>query len=120
MNPVVPRERLARVLGMLGSEHDGEALAAARAAEMIRRQMGATWSELLTEPPPPSKPHRPTYRASPARTWRDTCAELVKHKGCRNRWEVGFVSRLPDSRVLSAKQRRILDEIALRVLGSSE
>ena len=64
MNAVVPRERLARVLGMLGSEHDGETLAAARAADMVRRQMGATWSELLTERPPPSQTHRPTYRAS--------------------------------------------------------
>jgi hypothetical protein len=38
---------LARVLGMLGSSHDGEALAAARKAEEIRRGMGKTWQQLL-------------------------------------------------------------------------
>jgi hypothetical protein len=120
MSAMVTRDKIAAVLGMMGSEHDGEALAAARMAERLRLQIGATWSELLTERPPQPQPHRTTYRASPIRTWRDTCAELVKRKGCLNHWEVGFVSRLPDFRVLSVKQRRILDEIALRVLGSTE
>lgn len=37
MNAIVDRERIARVLGMLGSDHDGEVLAAARQAERLRR-----------------------------------------------------------------------------------
>jgi hypothetical protein len=44
--------KLARVPGLLGSAFDGEVVAAARAAEMIRRQMGASWSDLLRAPPP--------------------------------------------------------------------
>jgi hypothetical protein len=42
-----PRELLIKALGMLGSEHDGEILAAARAAEAQRRKLGMTWEELL-------------------------------------------------------------------------
>lgn len=38
---------LAKILGMLGSEHDGEALTAARRAEDQRRKLGMTWAELL-------------------------------------------------------------------------
>ena len=39
------KQRLAAILGMLGSAHDGEILAAARAAEKggNAKQLGATW-----------------------------------------------------------------------------
>lgn len=40
--------RLARVLGMMGSEHDGEALNAARLAEKIRKEMNKSWQSLIT------------------------------------------------------------------------
>jgi hypothetical protein len=33
---------------MLGSDHDGEVLSAARQAEAIRRKLQLTWDELLT------------------------------------------------------------------------
>jgi hypothetical protein len=39
---------LKKVLGMLGSDHDGEVLSAARQAEAIRRKLQLTWDELLT------------------------------------------------------------------------
>jgi len=39
--------KLAKILGMLGSGADGEALAAARRAEKLRRQMDVTWDKLL-------------------------------------------------------------------------
>jgi multidrug resistance efflux pump len=42
-----PRELLIKALGMLGSEHDGEILSAAHAAEAQRRKLGMTWEELL-------------------------------------------------------------------------
>ena len=46
----VPKERLAAILGMLGSAHDGEVLAAARAAEAERKRVHATWQQLLGVP----------------------------------------------------------------------
>jgi Fe2+ or Zn2+ uptake regulation protein len=39
--------KLAKILGMLGSGADGEALAAAREAEKLRRQMDVQWDKLL-------------------------------------------------------------------------
>jgi hypothetical protein len=60
---LVPIDRLAAVLGMMGSVHDAEVLAAARHAERIRSQAGLTWAELLAaargpspEPPRPAPP----------------------------------------------------------------
>ena len=46
MTAFVDRQRLARVCGLLGSDHDGEALAAAQQAEKIRKKVGLTWDEL--------------------------------------------------------------------------
>jgi hypothetical protein len=45
--PAIDRARLARVLGLLGSQHDGEALAAARMAERLRRTAGLTWADIV-------------------------------------------------------------------------
>jgi hypothetical protein len=57
---LVDRQRLARICSLFGSDHNGEALAAARQAEKIRKKVGVTWEELLVpsirqrskDPPP--------------------------------------------------------------------
>jgi hypothetical protein len=41
------RERLAKLLGLLGSEHDGEILAAAHRADALVRGAGLTWRDVL-------------------------------------------------------------------------
>ncbi|MBP0493679.1 hypothetical protein [Roseomonas indoligenes] len=54
--------RLARVLALLGSDHDGERAAAALAAHRLIKRLGLTWPDLLApadpraapEPPPPN------------------------------------------------------------------
>jgi hypothetical protein len=43
------RTLLVKALGMLGSDHDGEILAAARTAEQQRRKLNLTWDELIVE-----------------------------------------------------------------------
>jgi hypothetical protein len=50
---LLDREQLARVLGMLGSDHDGEVAAAGRQAERLRRQAEMTWHEILSPPAAP-------------------------------------------------------------------
>ena len=40
------KTRLAHLLGMLGSDHDGEVISAARQIEKERRRLGKTWHEL--------------------------------------------------------------------------
>jgi hypothetical protein len=49
------RIKLARILGMLGSEHAGERAAAALAAHRLVQRSGDTWWSLL-EPPLASQP----------------------------------------------------------------
>jgi hypothetical protein len=41
-------QQLANVLGMLGSQHAGEVLNAARQAERLRGKLGKSWPEILT------------------------------------------------------------------------
>ena len=40
-------DRLAKLLGMVGSVHDGEALTAARMADKLVRDAGMTWSQVV-------------------------------------------------------------------------
>jgi len=47
----VDRRRLARILGMLGSEHAGERASAALQAEAFRKRHAMTWEEMLALPP---------------------------------------------------------------------
>jgi hypothetical protein len=41
------RAKLVKVLGLLGSGHDGEILTAARQAERLRAERGRTWDDLI-------------------------------------------------------------------------
>jgi hypothetical protein len=114
---VVQLDKLRRVLGMLGSEHDGEVLAAARAAEVLRRRMGAQWDELLT--PPAATPGRPATEAWSARRpdpddWRATVAWCRRHHGALSPWEASFLAALAAFPRISPKQQTILAGIVAK------
>ncbi len=47
MSAKLDRKRLVKVLGMLGSRHDGEVLSAARLAHAMLSQAKTSWHELL-------------------------------------------------------------------------
>jgi len=49
------RAKLARILGMLGSEHAGERASAALAAHRLVQAAGVNWAELLVEAPAKGK-----------------------------------------------------------------
>src|SRR4249919_707795 len=71
MMTTVERQRLAAILGMLGSDHAGERDAAAHQAEAFRRKHQLTWAELLAIPPIaaaplPPEPDPPTPSAPEA------------------------------------------------------
>jgi len=61
------RQRLAAVLGMLGSEHAGERAAAALQAEAFRNKHGLTWEGLLAAKPTPAAavPEPPQWTPPP-------------------------------------------------------
>jgi hypothetical protein len=60
------RQRLAAILGMLGSEHAGERAAAGLQAEAFRRKHGLTWAELLALPEMPAASEPPAWAPEPA------------------------------------------------------
>jgi hypothetical protein len=101
------RQRLARLLGMTGSAHDGEALNAARLADRLVKDRGATWPDVLI----------PLQREPLHSTWRRVCAELAARPDGHRPWERRFVTDLSKFPRLSSKQRCVLQEIAARVLG---
>jgi hypothetical protein len=104
------RAKLIGILGMLGSDHDGERANAARMADRLLRQHGLTWGDVLAP--------RPQEKMMPLMgTWRTKCADLLERRGDLRPWEERFVADLPKFRRLSVKQRYVLDEIVARVLG---
>lgn len=87
------RDRLAKALRLMASPHDGEALAAARAAHRIIESAGVTWDAVLAQagdgalgqPPKPRWAYRvwhPTGAlpplSPPRDTWRMTLTAIVQ------------------------------------------
>ncbi len=112
MMPLTPADlnKLAGILGMLGSEHQGERDAAARLADRLVRGKGLQWADLLapkptawTLPPPPSCDVEADLRVCRA------------YPGLLNDWERGFLRGLKPGRPLSVKQRGILSGMACKV-----
>jgi hypothetical protein len=74
-------ERLIKLLGMLGSAHDGERAAAGLKAHDLIRRHGLTWSDILATSPKPIG-------------WRDQLAACSAHKHSLNERERAFVFQL--------------------------
>jgi hypothetical protein len=105
---------------LLGSDHDGEVLAAARAAERLREALGLS----CTNPPvdAPQRPETPSRDGDDplaGRDWRLVAAACARHRAMLNDWEGRFVSNLHSFPRLSQKQRAHLAAIVrrLRALG---
>jgi hypothetical protein len=105
--PPAELQRLAKILSRLGSNHDGEVLAAGRLAHDLARRLGATWDELL--------------RATPRSLAAPPSSISAKLSLCRRRlseltaWEQQFVLSLHHFRRLSEKQLRILDRLVAAI-----
>ena len=108
--PAPQRAKLAKLLGLLGSDQAGERDAAVLAATRLLERSGLRWPEILSLPQPPKR--EPLFA-----TWRTTCAELSQRPGDLRPWERKFVADLPAFPRISTKQRYVLKEIADRVLG---
>jgi hypothetical protein len=95
-------ERLARICGMFGSDHDGERASAAAMADKILRQHGVTWPQILI-------PHRSTIE------------ELISfaldagRAGILNTWEEAFLRGTKGRRSLTEKQLAKLHAIVAKV-----
>jgi hypothetical protein len=96
MNRLGPEtlDRLVKLLGMLGSAHDGEIAAAGRKAHALVRKHGLTWTDIIVPPLVPQE-----------FGWRDHVDRL-------NAWERQFIGTLLQWRgTPSEKQLAKLDKI---------
>lgn len=111
------RSTIAKLLGMVGSAHDAEALTAARKANMLVKAKGATWVDLLTAspaPPPPASPAPPQpHHLTEAR-------DLLKRgKKVLTRWEHDFLLGIMSFRVLRPAQAETLDGIRRKIAAAT-
>jgi hypothetical protein len=107
------RDRLTRLLGMLGSSFDGEVANAGRAADKLVRAAGLTWPDIIAPALPP-----PNHNAAsdPLRgDWRAMAAACTQFPRLVDRWEWQFLSGLQRFPRLSAKQHAILIRIVTRL-----
>jgi hypothetical protein len=121
MRPVIlDRELLAKSLGLLGSSHDGERLAAAAVAERLRANAGMTWFEILATPAFPAPRREPVDRGDRDRG-DDGIDIALALELCRENsamlsvWEKKFLRSIAEQhrrRGLSAKQIAVLARIA--------
>jgi hypothetical protein len=109
---LVDLRRLARVCGLFGSDHDGEALAAARQAEKIRKKLGLTWDELLV---PPTRQRAKDPSPEDLTDWRSACHFCLERYWSLTRWELEFVATVARyKKAPSVKQLIILHRLVVR------
>jgi hypothetical protein len=123
------RQKLAKLLGMLGSSHSGERDAAGLAAHRMVSGAGMTWFDVLTpqvehhrrkpepeperdDPEPDWPPPRPTNAYA---SWRRTVASLLSRTELLTAWEVGFLHSINERYSLSERQFEVLEDIVERV-----
>jgi hypothetical protein len=99
-------DRLRKLLGMLGSAHDGEALNAARKVNELVRRNGVAWADVIA--PTGARPCTPGDS--------DDLIAVCLDSGEVNGWETDFLVGVRGQRQpLSKKQRAILDKLVARI-----
>lgn len=121
LSPFTPAERtrLVNILGMLGSDHDGERSAAAALASCMMRDKGLTWDALILGSGGRQDGAWPG-EAGTGSGWRSVLAFCQRHQAALSDWEANFTCDLQDLRTPpTAKQIAKLNQIAdtLRLRG---
>ena len=101
------RDRLAKLLGMMGSAHDGEVVAAARQAERLRADAGLTWHDIVLPALPSPRPQR-----RGAMTLGQAIQFVLDHEDALTAWESDFARSIQrQTSTLSPKQIGILERL---------
>jgi hypothetical protein len=117
------RDRLIAILGMLGSDFDGERASAALMASRLLKNAGLVWADVVVVPqtgprrePPRSEPPRPD-RSEPfgGRDWRELVARCAEFPRYLDQWQMEFLGGLGRFPRLSPKQATKLNEIVGRL-----
>jgi hypothetical protein len=111
-------DKLVKVLGMLGSDHDGEVATAGRMAHSMLKAEGLTWGDVITPAAPKPEPQR---QSRAPRRWRsptspsDTAALCLLWPEVLTDWETDFCRSIVGRRRISAKQTVVLERLARKV-----
>ena len=110
------RSMLAKLLGLVGSHHDGEALSAARKAHALVMQRNATWLDVLAAAP--QQPSPAADCAPPQEAGHVTIARelLGKGRGIITAWEKSFLIGIMAYHSPKPKQLDMLELIRRKVL----
>ncbi len=93
--------RLAGVLGLLGSSHQGERDAAALAADRLVRGKGLEWADILAPQPLQQHPQQNATQPShyPSFGWRTELQACLSRPDLLSTWEADFCRTLRDRRL---------------------
>ena len=111
------RARIARLLGMCGSDHDGEVLNAARMADRLVRGLGLTWPSIIGIGAL-NDANTENY-GDPLRGFASlevACRFVLTRTPMLTAWERAFVLRLPGFTKLSQKQLGVLRALVMRAV----
>jgi hypothetical protein len=114
--PPAERDRLAKLLGMLGSDHDGEVLNAARLADRLVRDHGITWLDAITAPVDPQlSTDDPLARFAACA---EACTFALTRAPMLTQWEFDFLRNVARFSRLSSKQRKTLRRVGARAIAA--
>jgi hypothetical protein len=106
-------ERLAKLCGMLGSEHDGERATAAAKADAFVRSLGLTWPDIIA---PSLVPHVPWIRSPAGETdWQRMASFCHAHRWTLSQKERAFIDGVRAWREPTDRQKDWLTAIFARV-----
>ena len=108
--------RLVTILGMFGSDYDGEIAATGRRANTMVNGAGLMWDEVITSSAPiPQQPYRPSRRWRRPTSPSDTAALCLLWPKMLTDWETNFCRSIVGRRRISAKQTVVLERLARKV-----
>jgi hypothetical protein len=96
-------DRLAKLLGLLGSAHDGERAAAGAKADALVRERGLTWRQVIV-------PQNGSGTADHA-LWKF----VASNRDLLTDWERDFIRCIGGRKSLSEKQWALLEQLAAKV-----
>jgi hypothetical protein len=108
--------KLAKILRILGSAHDGEIAAAGRRATAMVKGAWLAWGEVIAPAAPRPEPsHRPSRRWHRVASPTDSAALCLQWSEVLTDWETDFCRSIVGKRRISAKQAAVLERIARKV-----
>lgn len=108
--------RLIKLLGILGSPHDGEVLNAARLAARLVHDADLTWNDVIAaDAQPPAQVSAFPVGDPPDATWRQQIRAIERQIAMLAPWERNFISHLKELHRLSDKQRQAVEFIYQKV-----